>query len=147
MILPCKSQSHEPVYSRLNYQVFLYSSIVDTFNSSKKWVVTWMILRHWPTHSTPLSLTCFFISEKSWIKIEIRRFLCSRFRPINLWNVFLSVWVHSFIKLMGEGQKKFPLGSEYQLTICPTSDHRANLKRKSLGIFLVVQWLRLCSQC
>lgn len=89
-----------------------------------------MILRHWPTHSTPLSLTCFFISEKSWIKIEIRRFLCSRFRPINLWNVFLSVWVHSFIKLMGEGQKKFPLGSEYQLTICPTSDHRATWKKK-----------------
>ena len=64
-----------------------------------------MILRHWPTHPTPLSSTCFFISENSWTKIEIRRFLCSRFRPINFWNVFLSVWVHSFIKLMGEGQK------------------------------------------
>lgn len=64
-----------------------------------------MILRHWPTYPTPLSLTCFFISENSWTKIGIRRFLCSRFRPTNLWNVFLSVRVHSFIKLMGECQK------------------------------------------
>lgn len=74
-------------------------------NSSKKWAVTWMILRHWPTYPTPLSLTCFFISENSWTKIGIRRFLCSRFRPTNLWNVFLSVRVQSFIKLMGECQK------------------------------------------
>ena len=29
-------QAVKPVYSRLNYQEFLYSSIVDTFDSSKK---------------------------------------------------------------------------------------------------------------
>lgn len=59
-------------------------------------------------------LTCFFISENSWT----RRFLCQRFRPTNLWNVFLSVWVHSFIKLYGECQK-VPIGlwiSAYNLS-------------------------------
>ena len=43
----------------------------------------------WPTHPTTLSI-CFFRSgRKSSTKMEIKRFLCSRFRAVCLWNILV----------------------------------------------------------
>lgn len=44
----------------------------------------------------------FLESGRSSTKIEIKRFLCSRFRALCLWSIFLSLWVHNFILIYKE---------------------------------------------
>lgn len=38
----------------------IYKARTVVFNSSKNWMVTWMISWGWPTHPTTLSSMCFF---------------------------------------------------------------------------------------
>ena len=78
------------------------------------------------------------------------RFLCSRFRGvflqnfskflhIKLQNVFISLWVWFHFRLVKKVSKRFFSGSEYQLPLWPSFDHRLKLLFKYIFRFQLVQ--------
>ena len=59
--------------------------------------------------------------------MEIKGFLCSRFRTVYLWNIFLSFGCIVLFNVGEKALKPFLSGSEYQLPVWPIFDHRDTL--------------------